>query len=81
MHGDESKINACMLKENQGLWIDEMRAPKIDRRWYMEYIVKGFEDMVATRVPEETLRGIINIKRAIIPGTSIDNIEKSLVSH
>lgn len=76
LHGNESKIDACMIRENPVNWEDGMRLTKE----YMEYQLQGLESMLSTRLEDETIRGIINFKRATIPDTSINGIEKALVS-
>lgn len=76
LHGNESKIHACMIKESPVNWDDGMRFTKE----YMEYQLQGLESMLATRLTDETFRGIINFKRATIPDTPIDDMKKALVS-
>lgn len=76
MHGNESKIDACMVKENPVVWEIGMRFTTE----FMEYQLQGLESMLSTRLSNETIRGIISFKRATIPGTPTDEIEKALVS-
>ena len=45
-----------------------------------EQFVKTTEALLSTRLPDETVRGIINFQRITIADTPIDEIEKALVS-
>lgn len=75
-HGNESKIDACAIKENAINWHDGMRYTKE----FLEYQLQGLESMLSTRLTDETFSGVTNFLRATIPGTPIDEIEKALVS-
>lgn len=77
LHGDKSKIDACMIKENPGDW---QGLPANSRMEYMESILQQLEYYLSTRVPDDTFRGIINFEKATVPDTPIDDIEKALVS-
>lgn len=76
LHGNETKINACMIRENPVLWEKEIHYTKE----FTENLLAGLESMLSTRLSDETFRGIINFERATITGTPISAVEKALVS-
>lgn len=77
LHGDKSKINACMMKENPGHW----NWPSyLNTRREMESTLQKIESIFSTRLPDESFRGLINFLKATIPDTPIDEIERALVS-
>lgn len=71
MHGDSSKINACLIKENT---IAETSGPETEKASEM------FESILSTRLPDESFRGLINFVKAHRPYAPITEIEKALVS-
>ncbi|XP_037025178.1 uncharacterized protein LOC119066690 [Bradysia coprophila] len=79
LNGDSLKIGACLLKENPGNWAGKWnRSNTMPSKDYMEYLIEGFETVLFTRLSDETTHGIINLLKANIPGTPIDEIEKAL---
>lgn len=92
MHGDQSKLTVCKLKEvNRGnwelYWAEWIKQRKSESYWasldsqgFMKSILEQNESIFLTRLPEETIRGIMNFEKAAIPGTPDDQIVKALVS-
>lgn len=78
MDGDRSKINACMIKEMPKNW-ERYWEVWYGSRSYLEHDLQQLESILPIRLPDETFRGILNFKRATIPDTPIDEIEKALV--
>lgn len=78
LNGDKSKIDSCMIKESPGNWENYWTAWH-NTREFMEHKLQLLETILPTRLPDETFRGILNFKRATIPDTPIDEIEKALV--
>lgn len=70
--GDESKISVCIIKENPGKWLRPME--------YMTFNLEAIESIMLTRLTPDTFRGIISFEKEITPHSSIDKVEKSLVS-
>lgn len=81
LRGDETKINACVIKENEKLlaWDDD-ELYKTYSRDFMEDSIRIEEYFFSTHVKEENLKGILNFKRATIFDMSTEEIEKALVS-
>ena len=72
LRADKWKINAYMIKENlANLQFTQDR---------MERKIGASDSVLSTRLPDETIRGIMNFHQATLPGTPIDEIEKALVS-
>lgn len=78
-HGDESKINACAIKEHPGMWEDYWQSYH-NTREFMEDDLQRQKSVLMLRLSDETFRGIFNFLKATIPDTPIDKIEKALVS-
>lgn len=79
LHGDQSKINACLIKENPGHWADGLGSYHNSRE-YLESTIQDAENILLTRLPDGTVRGMINFMNATIPDTPVDQIKKALVS-
>lgn len=81
LRGNETKIDACMIREAPGNWEQLMHEnPLQNTKEFMEYLLQGLETVLSIRLPDETYRGIIDFLRATIPGKPINDIEKALVS-
>lgn len=78
LHGDKSKINACMIKESPGNWESNWTSWHNSRE-LMEYILQQLETILPTRLDDESFRGLLNFKRSTMPDTPINEIEKALV--
>lgn len=77
-HGNETKITACILKENQNnpdIWGQDF-----DIERYIALVEPMEEWILPARLTDETFRGILNLFIAIMPGTPVDEIENALVS-
>ena len=68
-----------MIKESPGNWAINLPY-RHNSKEYMESELEASKSILSTRLPDETIRGIINFTRATIPDTPIDEIEKALVS-
>lgn len=79
LHGDQSKINACQIKEKPGMWDDYWSAWH-NTEDFMEHKLQKVESILLTRLADENLRGLFNFMKATIPDTPIGEIEKALVS-
>lgn len=78
LHGDKSKVNACMIKEKAGHWSSFWSVE--NRRELMEGHFRGLESILSTRMDNETFRNLIDFLKGTIPDTPISKIEKALVS-
>lgn len=78
LHGNESKINACQIKEHPVLWANINSDPKT--RKDIENTLHWIESVLLTRLSDESVRDIINFAKATMPVTPIDETEKALVS-
>lgn len=76
LHGDKSRINACMIKENPGHW-NEFSDPSKET---MERMFLTNEVLLSTHLTKDIYGGLNNLAKATIPDTPIDEIEKALVS-
>lgn len=58
----------------------KMNWERFDGRKGMERKLQQLESDFTKRFPNETVRGIMNFERAMVPDTPIDEIENALVS-
>lgn len=71
LHGDTAKIDALSIKK----YADQSDCDSD------QYLTNAIESVFSTRLSEEAYCGLINLMYAFAPKTSIDDIEKGLVSH
>lgn len=70
--------DACMIKEF--VRDEAIRTPEMINELMAEEFSTAVESRLSTRLPDETYRAILNFGKTTIPDTSIDQIEKALVS-
>lgn len=74
---DEStNFSACFIKENP----DELEAWFHQTSFFVERYLERVEHILPTRLADESYRNIINFERAFMQKTSINDMQKALVS-
>lgn len=80
LQGDQSKITACAMERNLGMYEN--------LEWRLKYErgkrtidLEQYESILSSRLSDETFRGIMNFIQATKNGTTMDQIQMALVSN
>lgn len=79
LQGDRAKIDACTMQKQRGMYEHQGMPPRVST-YFMQELLEILESVLPTRLTDETFRGIMNFIKATKSDTTMDQIQKALVS-